>query len=268
MGYVVAHLLEAELGIRPRVGPAGHEANHEALLRGDLDLYIEYTGTALRRLLQLDLVPPRLVFSVVREAVGRRWPVEWLPPFGFNNSYALLMRRGHAAVLGVRTCADLALHAASLTLGAVGAVVDSDADLRFAPGGVNGLKRVYGLTFRDYRRLPSGYGEGHRTLAEEGVDVLVDFPVHPAVHQHDLVELTDNRDFFGAYQAAPVVRRDFLERYPGAREVIGRLAGRLDNRTMARLNFAVEVEGLPSAAVALAWLQEARVLDPVRGREA
>ncbi len=261
MGYVVAQLLKARLGVSPQIGLVGHESNHEALLRGEIDLYIEYTGTALRRMLGLESAPPARTYEIVRDVARERWPVEWLSPFGFNNTYALLIRRADADRLGVRTCTDLVPHAPSLTLGAWDAVIDGDRGLRFAPGGINGLRQAYGVTFRDHRRLPAGYSQAHRALAAGEVDVIVDFPVNPIVHQHDLVDLHDDRGFFSAYHAAPVVRRDFLDGHPGARAVIETLAGRVDNRTMARLNFEVDIRGRNSADVASAWLREAGLLE-------
>lgn len=263
MSHVVAQLLEAFLGIRPRIGLAGHEANHKALLRGEIDLYIEYTGTALRRLLRLPGQHRGEVFDVVRDAARRRWPVEWLPPFGFNNTYALLGRE-YVEGLRVRTCTDLVPHARSLTLGAVRAVLDSEPDLRFAPGGVDGLRRAYGLAFGTHREVPPVYGRTYRALADGEVDVIVDFPVHPTVHERDLVELIDERAFFGAYHAAPVVRREFLDAHPDARQLIERLAGRLDNRGVARLNFLVDVERRSPADVAAAWLREAGLVEAAR----
>ncbi len=260
MSHVVAQLVEAYLGVRPRIGLAGHEANHEALLLGRIDLYVEYTGTALRRMLGLPPVPPDQVYRTVRDTAAARWPIRWLPPFGFNNTYAILMRRAHAERLMVRACTDLVRHAPSLVLGAGDAVIRSDPDLRFVPGGVNGLHRAYGLTFQEYRTLPSSYGRTHRALAHSQVDVIVDFSVHPTVHEHDLLELVDDRSFFGAYHAAPVIHCQFLQQHPQARPVIERLAGLVDNRTMARLNFEVEVRQRPTAEVAAAWLRESGLL--------
>lgn len=264
MGHVVAQLLEASAGIRPRIGLAGHETNHEALLRGQIDLYVEYTGTALQRLLGLSAAGPDEVFDVVRNTARQRWPIEWLPPFGFNNTHALLVRRELADGLKVRTCTDLVPHAPSLTLGAEQAFVNSAPNLRFAPGGLDGLRRVYGMAFGGHCGLPPVYGRAHDALAHSEVDVIVDFPVHPTVYQRDLVDLIDDRRFFGAYHAAPVVRREFLERHPTARSLIERLAGRIDNRTMARLNFAVDIEHRSPASVATAWLREADLIESVR----
>lgn len=260
---MVAQLIERTVGVRPRVGGSGHETNHEALVRGEIDLYVEYVGTALRRLLGVGL-PRGDAFQLVREESGRRWPVVWMPPFGFNNTYALLLRRADAQRLQVRCCSDLVHHAPSLVVGAIEPAVRGDPTLAFAPKGVLGLQEAYGLTFRAVRALPPEPGLSHRALAEGEVDVLMDFPVHPAVWAHDLVEVEDDRRFFSDYRACAVVHRAFLERYPAAQVAIERLAGRIDNRTMVRLNFEVEVCGRSVQEVARDWMREIRTNEDPR----
>jgi len=257
---VVAQLIEHTVGVRPRIGGSGHEENHDALVRGKIDVYVEYIGTALRRMLGVEL-PRGNAFELVCEKSGRRWPVVWMPPFGFNNTYALLLRHADAERLGIRRCSDLVRVAPSLVLGAIEPAIRGDPAFSFAPGGIVGLQETYGLAFRAVRPLPSEPGLSHRALAEGEVDVLMDFPVHPAVWAHDLVEVENDRRFFPDYRACAVVHRGFLERYPTVRTVIERLTGKLDNRAMARLNFEVEVSGRSVQEVAWDWIRRMRLIE-------
>ena len=237
LGHVLAKLLEQDCGVQPRVGFAGHEANHQALLDGAIDLYADYLGTALRRYLKLQ---PRktasATYRAVRDAARRRWDVEWLAPFGFNNTYAVIVRDEVARSLRLRQAADLAPHAAKLRLGATAQFLNSDPALTFAPGGLTGFDTAYGLTFGERVELPAGYGATFDALGRGEVDAMIDFAVNPRMVALNLTELADDRRFFAPYFAAPVVRGDFLRAHPRARQVLERLGGRIDNRRAAEMN--------------------------------
>src|SRR5262245_65989707 len=114
MAQAISSRIIIEGGLR--VGFDGHESNHEALLRGDLDLYADYTGTALRRYVNLAPLPREQVHPAVRAAARERWNVVWLEPFGFDNTYGLIMRTVDAARLGVGRISDLGAYAGSLNM--------------------------------------------------------------------------------------------------------------------------------------------------------
>src|SRR3989442_15937880 len=111
----MAQALSPHVDVGLKVGFAGHESNHEALLRGGLDLYADYTGPALRRYLKLAPLPREQVYPAVRAAARERWNVVWLEPFGFDNTYGLIMRAVDAARLGVRRISGLATYAGGLS---------------------------------------------------------------------------------------------------------------------------------------------------------
>jgi glycine betaine/choline ABC-type transport system substrate-binding protein len=257
LGHVLAQLLEQECGVEARVGFAGHEPNHQALLDGAIDLYADYLGTALRR--YLGLKPRRTAagtYRAVRDEARRRWDIEWLPAFGFNNTYAVIVHGELARTLGLRTVSDLAPHAARLRLGGTAQLLASDPGLTFAPGGLGGFSEAYGLTFARTLELPQAYGATFGALGAGEADVIIDFPVNPRMVSLDLRELRDDRSYFAPYFAAPVVRGSFLRAHPSAREAIQRLAGRLDNRRAAEMNHAVEMQGRAAEAVAADLLRE------------
>lgn len=255
MGHVLALLLE-DCGLRPRIGLDGHESNHEALLRGVLDLYVEYTGTALRRLLHLGPVPRDRVIETVKREAAARWDLIWLPPFGFDNTYGVIVGRRLAGTFGLARISDLGPHAAGLRLGARAALLGTAPESRFAPGGYDGLRQVYGLRFARLQLLADEAGATFEALRRGDVDVVVDFVVHPRIVADGLQVLHDDRGFFPAYEAAPVSRGTFLRANPEAAEAIARLAGRIDNLTAARLTYRVEVEGADPRDVAKAFVTE------------
>lgn len=256
LGHVMAQALAPHISVPGglQVGFDGHESNHEALLRGDVHLYADYTGTALRRYLSLDPVPRRQVYPVVRQAARERWNVAWLEPFGFDNSYGVIMRADHATSLRLRRISDLVGSANDLTLLGTPQFLSDDPPMTFAPGGYPGLSATYGLRFGKTRAVTPNYGESFGALAGGEGDVLADFVVNPHIVEYDLVVLEDDLEFFAAYHAAPVLRGDFLEEYPQAQPVLERLAGRIDSPTMARLNHAMEFELRDPADLAAEFL--------------
>src|SRR5689334_11300941 len=132
MGHVMAQLLEQTCGLLPRVGLAGHETNHQALVAAQIDLYADYLGTALRRYVQLRPVRgAAATYRKVRDAARERRGSEWLPAFGFSNTYAVLVRRSLADSLGLARVSDLAPHAPGLRLGGTRQFLTSDVKLTF-----------------------------------------------------------------------------------------------------------------------------------------
>ena len=253
----MAQLFERTIGVTARVGLVGHEPNHAALLAGEIDLYADYLGTAVRR--YLNLQPPKSAAAtsrVVRDAARERWGIQWLRPFGFNNSYAVILRRALAEQLTAEQVADLVPHAEGLRLGATAEVLDPDTGVRFAPGGYAGLRGKYGLSFGCTLELPAEYGATFDALGAGQVDAIIDFPVNPRMVSLDLVELRDARHFFAPYFAAPVVSGRFLAAHPYARAALERLSGRVDNRRAALMNHALEMEGRQPEDVAAELVDE------------
>jgi len=261
MGHVLARLLEDRHRLRPRAGFAGHEANYARLLAGEIDLYSEYLGTALRRFLGL---PPargaEATYRLVRAAARERSDVVWLPPYGFNNSYAVIVRAPLARELGLARVSDLAPHAGGLRLGGTEELLSGAPALTFAPGGYPGWQQTYGFAFGTLMPLPRGYGATFAALGRGEVDAIVDFPVNPAMVALDLTELADDRAFFAPYFAAPVVRGAYLAAHPQIEATLAELAGRVDNRRAAELNHAVEIAGQPPEAVAANLLRQLGLL--------
>ena len=152
----MAQLLEQTIGIQARVGLAGHEPNHAALITGDIDLYADYLGTALRR--YLGLQPRRsaaATYRAVRDAARRRWRIEWLPAFGFNNTYAVIVPAALAQRLQLQRVTDLVAHAPHLRLGATEEVLAPGSNVSFAPGGYAACARRTASRSGSWSRSPA-----------------------------------------------------------------------------------------------------------------
>jgi osmoprotectant transport system permease protein len=249
LGELMAQLVEArtDLGVDRRFNLGGTMICHEALASGGIDLYAEYTGTALTAILERPAIsdPGRALATVARE-YRQRFSAEWLAPFGFNNTYAVTVRRSDAASHHLRTISDLVPVSGTLRAGFT-------AEFSERPDGYPGLSRAYGLRFREVRDLDPALM--YAAIANGEVDVICAFTTDGRVVAFDLQPLRDDRGFFPPYQAAPVVRTAILEVHPRLRPVLGRLAGLLDDATMQRLNFDVDEKKRSPSEVVRGFLE-------------
>jgi len=253
LAEMFAELLEArgyEVDRRPGLGAT--EIAYGALRAGAIDVYPEYTGTGLLAILH-DTAPPaggggvappvdaRQTFDRVARELSRRDGVRWLPPLGFENTYAIAVRRETAGRFGLRTLSDLARVAPQLAAGLT-------SDFIGRPDGLPGIERAYGLRFASVRPLlPS---VKYRALAEGSVDVIDGYSTDGLIARYDLVVLDDDRGFFPPYEAAAVVGPRLLRDAPGAVLALTELSGRLDGATMRELNRRLEVDGEPVTRIA------------------
>ena len=245
-----AQLLESHgYAVDRRPGFASTELVFQALLRGDVDVYPEYTGTGLAAILgEAAAGGSAVVYRRVSDAFRERWGVRWLPPLGFENTYAIAMRRGAADSLGLGALSALADAAPGLAGG-------FSPDFMGRPDGLDGLAEAYGIEFRETRSLLQAVK--YLALAEGAVDVIDGYSTDGAISRYDLAVLADDRRFFPPYDAAPLVSRAFYDDRPDAVLALSRMAGRIDVDAVRRANERIEVEGAAIAEAAAALLVEA-----------
>jgi glycine betaine/choline ABC-type transport system substrate-binding protein len=250
VGELEALLLQnAGYHVNLKLNLGGTIIAHEALLRGDIDTYVEYTGTGLTAILKLSVVTnPQKVYAIVAREYQKQFKLTWLRPWGFNDTYALVMRKDRAAKLGVKDISDLRRIASTLTLGAT-------QEFIVRPDGLPGLAKKYGgLTFKAVRGLDPGIM--YQAVASGQVDVISGFSTDGRIPALKLVPLVDDKHFFPPYFAAPVVRDSTLARAPGIAAVLNKLGGKISDNTMARLNRQVDLDKKDPAAVARAFLKQ------------
>lgn len=234
LGELMAQLIEARTDLRAerRFNLGGTMICHGALKSGGIDVYAEYTGTALTAILKQPVITDSdSAYEAVAHEYGRRFSAEWLCPFGFNNTYAITVRKADADSRNLRTISDLIPLAETLRAGFT-------AEFSERPDGYAGLRRAYGLQFREVRDLDPALM--YQAIANREVDVICAFATDGRIAAFDLQPLVDDRGFFPPYQAAPVVRSEVLQTHPELRQTLDLLAGRLDDATMQRLNFEVD----------------------------
>ena len=249
LGEIIAQQLERRLGakVERKLNLGGTLLAHQALLSGEIDLYPEYTGTAITTVLKLR--PSRdagRVLSAVRSEYQKRWKVEWLQPFGFNNSFAMVIRGEDARRNHFETLSDAARGKTDWVLG-IG------YEFLQRPDGLAGLMRTYGLKIKGHAKTMD-LGLLYRALEQQQVDMVAANATDGLLSVRDLRVLTDDRHYFPPYEAAPVVRAAALAAYPGMRAALDELAGRLTDKTMRRLNYELDGRHRPLAEVAREFL--------------
>ncbi|MDB4950825.1 MAG: hypothetical protein JWM27_3474 [Gemmatimonadetes bacterium] len=249
LAEMFAQLLEARgIAVDRRPGLGATEIAFGALRAGAIDVYPDYTGTGLTAILHEPPVhDPRAAYGRVAGEFRRRWGVRWLPPLGFQNTYAIAVRRATARELRLRTLSDLARVGPRINGGFTPDFIGRD-------DGLPGLARTYGFHPRQVRPLVQALK--YPALAAGSVDVVDGYSTDGAIARYDLAVLDDDRGFFPPYEAAALVSERLARENPAAVAALTELSGRLDEARMRVLNRRVEVDGEPVAHVAADALKQ------------
>ncbi len=256
LGELMAQVLEArtDLTVDRRFNMGGTVICHRALVAGEIDIYPEYTGTALTTILEEEPDPEAdagAVLNRVRTRYEEELGVRWLDPFGFDNTYVLLAHPTLADSLGWKTVSDLRAAAPTVSVGYT-------AEFAERPDGYPGFTGHYGFSFGTTRDLDPGIL--YQAAANREVDVVFGFATDGRIDTHGLIVLEDDEGFFPPYEAAPLVRVDALRAHPGVGPALRTLAGALPDSTMRRLNRQADA-GDATIAELIRRFVEARELD-------
>jgi len=248
LGNMVALLMESNgFKVDRKIGLGGTVICHEAIVRGDINVYVEYTGTGLTAILKKAVVKdPEEVYQIVKKDYEEKFKLTWLKPWGFNNTYCIVMRREDAERLKVKKVSDLKPLARDLIFGGT-------IEFLARPDGVPGLTKHYGLKFKDQKGMDPGLV--YKAIAEKQVDVISGFATDGRIPAFNLAVLEDDLKFFPPYFAAPVVRMDLLARAPQGADILNRLAGKISDVAMATLNYTVDGKKVEAGAVARDYLK-------------
>ena len=248
LAEILAQHIERRLHI-----PVGRKFNlggtllaHTALTSGAIDLYPEYSGTALTAVLKLPpSKDPAAVMALVGAAYRRQWRLAWLRPLGFNNTFAMMIRGDIARRSGIRSLSQAA-RAQAWKLGA-------GYEFKQRPDGLAGLLAAYGLR-TDGDPVTMDLGLLYAALKSHKVDMIAANSTDGLAAVLDVAMLEDDRRYFPPYECAVVAREDTLARLPGLREAIEELSGKFPDAVMRKLNFGVDGEHRPPAEVASRFL--------------
>jgi osmoprotectant transport system substrate-binding protein len=250
---ILAELLAQHIAARTNI-PVDRKTNlggtllvHKALLSGDLDLYVEYTGTALTAVLNLSPGADNsaTIYNRVKQQYAQRFHLELTEPLGFENTFAMVIRGDDAQNLQLRTMSDLARIAPKWRAG-VG------YEFLERPDGFRGWSDRYSLHFAAPPNVMD-LGLLYRALLDHQVDIVAGNSTDGLIDSLHLVALEDDKHYFPPYDAVPIVRRAALEKFPQLREALADLSGKLTAADMRHLNSQVDADQRDVAAVVRAF---------------
>lgn len=249
LGEIVSQQVERRLGqkVDRKLDLGGTMLAQQALRSGQIDLYPEYTGTALTTVLKLPpSSDPGAVFESVRAEYRKRWNLDWLAPLGFDNTFAMVVRGPDARAAGIRTLSDAARRKQGWRLG-------MGYEFLQRPDGLRGLLETYHLPL-DGTPKTMDLGLLYSALEQRQVDMAAASATDGMLSVRDLAVLRDDRRYFPPYQAALVVRAQSLAAHPGLQAALEQLSGKLSDAAMRNLNYQVDGRHRPVAEVAREWL--------------
>lgn len=237
LGELLAQQIEATTGVKVgrRLHLGGTFVCHKALLAGQIDAYVEYTGTAFTAVLeQKSIGDPKAVYNQVKQDYAKQFKLEVTEPLGFENTFAMIMRGADAKAFNLQTLSQAAQYTPQWRAGFGYEFVER-------PDGFPGLAKTYGLRFAESPRVMD-LGLIYRALIQKQVDMVAGNSTDGQIARLGLVVLKDDKQYFPPYEAAPIMRSSTLAKYPKLRQAFQQLGGLISADEMRRLNYLVEGE--------------------------
>jgi osmoprotectant transport system substrate-binding protein len=248
LSELLAQHIEARTGIRVerKSNLGGTLLCHKALLAGDLDLYVEYTGTALTGVLnEPPIYDSQTAYQRVRQGYAQRFGLEVTEPLGFENTFAMVVRGEDAQRYHLRNTSDIIPLAPKMRAGFGYEFIER-------PDGFRGWSQLYGLHFG---APPSEMDLGliYRALVDKRVDLVAGNSTDGLIDALHLVPLADDRHYFPPYDAVPIVRQAALAQFPQLRAALADFAGKISAEEMRHLNAEVDANLRDPVEVARAF---------------
>ena len=248
LAELLAQHIEARTGLHVdrKSNLGGTLLCHKALLSGDLDLYVEYTGTALTAVLnESPNRDPHDVYNRVKQGYAQRFNLEVTEPLGFENTFAMVVREEDAQRFHLHNTSDIVPFAPKMRAG-------FGYEFLERPDGFRGWSQLYGLHFA---AQPSVMDLGliYRAMVDNKVDIVAGNSTDGLIDALHLVPLVDDKHYFPPYDAVPIVRRDALMKFPQLRSALADLANKISAEEMRHLNAEVDANQRDPAAVVRAF---------------
>ena len=255
LSEMLAALIEkdTDLNVEITKGIAGGTGNiHPAMVKGDFDLYPEYTGTAWSDILKhTEQSSPDEMYKKLQEEYKDQFKMEWVGLYGFNNTYTLAVKKEFAEENNVVTFSDLAALTPNLKFGA-------EYDFYEREDGYDPLCETYGYHFKDTSDLDIGLK--YQAIGADEVDVINAFTTDGLLGAYELKTLEDDKDFFPSYYCGTIVHGEVLEAHPELRGVLMKMDGILTDEEMSQLNYRVENDNEDEKTVAVDFLTQKGLL--------
>ena len=235
LGEIIAQQIETQthLAVERRFYLAGSYICHQAILGGRIDIYPEYTGTALTAILKQKPEGNReAVYQRVKSEYAQRFNLSVGEPFGFNDTFAIEIRGEDARRLGLKTISQAAAYAPQWHAG-------FGYEFMERPDGYKGLAATYGLRFAAPPRIMD-LGLLARALKDKQIDLAAGNTTDGLIPALDLFVLEDDKHYFPPYEAVPIIREQTLAEHPEVKQALNELAGKISDPEMRRLNYEVD----------------------------
>jgi len=255
LGELIAQQIEAHtsLKVERRFYLAGTYLCHQEIVSGRIDIYPEYTGTALTAILKQPAGRDSMdVYQRVKHECERRFGLDLGPPFGFNDTFAMEIRGEDARRLNIRTLSQAAAFTPQWRAG-------FGYEFMERPDGYGGMVATYGLHFAEQPRIMD-LGLLARALKDHQIDFAGGNATDGLIPALDLIALEDDRHFFPPYEAVPVIRQQTLQEHPDVARVLAELDGKISNAQMQRMNYAVDGQHRDPREVAREFLLETKLV--------
>ena len=255
LGQMLTELIEQDTDLKVNItnGVGGGTSNiHPAMLKGEFDLYPEYTGTSWEAVLKKEGSYDESKFDELQKEYKEKYNLEYVNLYGFNNTYGLAVNKDIAEKYNLKTYSDLAAVSNNLIFGA-------EYDFFEREDGYKELQKVYNVDFK--KKIDMDIGLKYQAMKDKKIDVMVIFTTDGQLAISDVVVLEDDKKMYPSYRAGTVVRSEILSKYPELKAVLEKLNNILDDKTMADLNYQVESEGKKPEDVAREYLQEKGLLE-------
>lgn len=258
-GYILGQMLtelieqDTDLKVNMTTGVGGGTSNIQpAMVKGEFDLYPEYTGTSWEAVLKKEASYDESKFDELQKEYKEKYNLEYVNLYGFNNTYGLAVNKDIAEKYNLKTYSDLAKVSNNLIFGA-------EYDFFEREDGYKELQKVYNMDFK--KQIDMDIGLKYQAMKDKKIDVMVIFTTDGQLAISDVVVLEDDKKMYPSYRAGTVVRSEILSEYPELKPVLEKLNNILDDKTMADLNYQVESEGKKPEDVAREYLQEKGLLE-------
>jgi osmoprotectant transport system substrate-binding protein len=251
LGEIIAQQIEnkTHLPVDRRFYLAGTFICQQAILAGRIDIYPEYTGTALTAVLKETPSPDReKVFNEVKTEYEKRFNLAVGAPFGFNDTFAIEIRGDDARRLNLKTISQAAPYTPNWRAG-------FGYEFMERPDGYKGLVATYGLRFAESPRIMD-LGLLTRALKDKQVDLIAGNTTDGLIPALDLFVLDDDKHYFPPYEAVPIIRQQTIADHPEVKQALDELAGKISDDDMRQLNYAVDGQHRDVKQVVREFLQK------------
>ena len=255
LGEMLKLLIEENTDLKVEItkGIGGGTSNiHPAILKGDFDLYPEYTGTSWSFVLKEEGIPDdETLYNELKNKYNSEYDLSWIGLYGFNNTYGLVIRQDLAEQYNIKTYSDLAKYSKDFTFGA-------EYDFYEREDGFDALCKEYGMKFK--KSVDLDIGLKYDAINSKEIDIMNVFTTDGQLSNSNVVLLDDDKEFYQTYYCGTIVRNNTLKKYPELKDVLMKMNNILTEGEMAELNYKVETEKEDEVKVAKDFLKDKGLL--------